>query len=64
MQEHEYGEKREIKYGTKHFSCGTKVYLAPGQRGDGYENIVVIGLPRYGDKYIEVVMRCAYIENY
>lgn len=64
VQEHAYGEKREIKYGTKHFSRGTKVYLAPVQWGDGYEYIVVIGLPRYGNKYIEVIMRSAYIENY
>ena len=60
----EYGLKREIKNGTKHFSRGTKVYLAPVQWGDGYEYIVVIGLPRYGNKYIEVIMRSAYIENY
>lgn len=53
VKEHEFGEKREIKYGTKHFSHGTKVFLAPAQWGDGYENIVVIGLPRHGDKYIE-----------
>ena len=64
VQEHEWGEKREIKYGTKHFSQGTKVFLAPVQWGDGYENIVVIGLPRYGKKYIEIVMRSEYIENY
>ena len=64
VQEHEYGEKHEIKYGTKHFSRGSKVFLAPAQWGDGYENIVVIGLPRYGSKYIEIIIRSKYIENY
>ncbi len=64
VQKHDYGEEHEIKYGTKHFSRGTKVFLAPAQWGDGYENIVVIGLPRYGKKYIEVITRSEYIENY
>lgn len=35
VQEHEYGEEREIKYGTRQFSRGTKVFLAPVQWGDG-----------------------------
>ena len=39
------------------------MYLAPAQWGDGYENIVVIGLSRYKKKYIEVITRSAYIEN-
>ena len=64
VREHEFGEKRERKYGTKHFSSGTKVFLAPAQWGDGYENIVVIGLPRHGGRHIEVITRSEYIENY
>lgn len=64
VQEHESGEDHEIRYGTKQFSRGTKVFLAPCQWGDGYENIVVIGLPRHGNKYIEVVTRSEYVENY
>ena len=63
-EKHEYGEEHEIKYGTKHFSRGTKVYLAPAQWGDGYENIVVIGMPRHQKKFIEVITRSKYIENY
>ena len=64
VKEHEYGEEQEIKYGTKHFSCGTKVFIAPAQWGDGFENIVVIGLPRYGHRYIEIITQSKYIENY
>ncbi len=52
-EKHEYGEEHEVKYGTKHFSRGTKVYLAPAQWGDGYEKIVVIGMPRHQKKFIE-----------
>lgn len=63
VQEHVFGEDREIKYGTKHFSAGTKVFLAPVQWGDGYEKIVVIGLPRHGKHYVEIVTRSAYVEN-
>ena len=64
VREHEFGEENEIKYGTKQFSGGTKVFLAPAQWGDGYEKIVVIGLSRYKKKYIEVVTRSKYIENF
>ena len=64
VQEHLFGEEHEIRYGTKQFSGGTKVYLSPAHWGDGYENIVVIGMPRSGNRYIEVVTRSKYIENY
>ncbi len=61
---HEYGEQHEIKYGTKHFSGGTKVYIAPAQWGDGFEKVVVIGKPRHGSKLIEIVMPSERIENF
>ncbi len=64
VESHEYGEHHELKEGIKQFSKGTKVYLAPSQWGDGYENIVVIGCPRHRKTYIEIVMRSKYIENY
>ena len=64
VAEHEFGEEKEIKKGTKHFSSGTKVCLAPVQWGDGYERIVVIGMARKSRKYIEVVMQTKYIENF
>lgn len=64
VEQHEYGEEHEIKKGTQQFSPGAKVYLAPAQWGDGYEYIVVIGLPRHGGKYIEIVIRSKYVENY
>lgn len=61
----EYGENHEIKNGTKQFSGGTKVYVAPVQWGDGYENVIVLGKPR-GRKggLIEMVIRRKYIENF
>ena len=64
VEEHEFGEEHEIKKGTKQFSSGTKVYLAPVQWGDGYEKVIVIGIARGSRKYIEVVMQKKYIENF
>lgn len=63
VEKHEFGEAREIKYGTKQFSPGTKVFIAPAQWGDGYEKVVVIGLPRHGRGYIEVITQAKYIEH-
>lgn len=63
VQQHEYGEAHEILRGTKQFSPGTKVFLAPAAWGDGYENVVVIGMPRGCRHYIEVITHSEYIEN-
>ena len=60
----EYGEDREIKYGTKGFSGGTKVYLAPIQWGDGYERVVVLGKPRHKHGLAEMVIPLKHFENY
>ena len=64
VQEREYGENHESKHGTKHFSPGTKVYCAPGHWADDGENIIVIGKHRGSPKYIKLVMRRKYIENF
>ena len=37
-EQREYGEEHEIKKGTKAFSGGSKVHIAPVQWGDGGEN--------------------------
>ena len=60
----EYGEDREIRYGTKGFSGGTKVYLAPIQWGDGYERVVVLGKPRHKYGLAEMVIPLKHIENF
>ena len=59
-----YGQEHEVKYGTKHFSPGTKVYIAPHQWGDGGENLVVLGNPRHKKGLIECVIRSDYICNW
>ena len=64
VKEHPFGEERVMRTGTKHFRPGAKVYCAPINWGDGYESIVVIGAPRHGREYIEVVMDRKLIENF
>ena len=64
VKSHPFGEEKEERYGTKQFAPGSKVYCAPGQWGDGYENIVVIGRPRYGKQFIQIVMPSKRIENF
>jgi hypothetical protein len=61
---HFYGPEKEIKYGTKHFSPGTKVYCAFIYGGAGNENILVFGKPRKSFRMITVVLRRQYIKNF
>jgi hypothetical protein len=61
---HYWGEKKEIKSGTKHFRAGTKVYCAFVYGGMGHEAIWVMGKPRKSFRMIEVVLRHEYIRNF
>ena len=58
-----FGETKEIRHGTKHFSGGTKVYIFPEFGGCGHENIRVIGLPRKRYKAINVIIPTKLITN-
>ena len=64
VESHEYGEEHETRIGTKQFMPDAKLYLAPIQWGDGYENVVVIGKPRHRRGLIEIVMHRKHITNY
>lgn len=64
VEKHPYGEEHEIRYGSKHFSGGTKVYIAPAQWGDGMEKIVVLGLSRHSQNFVEVVISSKLVENF
>ncbi|MBU5462701.1 hypothetical protein [Lachnoclostridium sp. MSJ-17] len=64
IEKHPYGEEHEIRYGSKHFSGGTKVYIAPAQWCDGMEKIVVLGLSRYSRNFVEVVISNKLVENF
>jgi hypothetical protein len=59
-----YGENREIKRGTKHFSAGTKVYCFPPLWGDGYEKIKVIGRHRGSRRLVTMVLPAKRLTNW
>ncbi len=64
VEKHEFGEDHAIKYGTKHFRPGAKVFINLVYGGMGHENILVIGVPRHMKQYIEVVIRRKYVCNF
>lgn len=66
VEERPYGHGgAELKRGTKHFSPGTKVYCFPGQWGDGYEMIRVLGKHRgYKGGLVDMVIRSEWITNW
>lgn len=59
-----YGENKEIHRGTRKFSSNTKVYCFPTQWKDGYDQIKVIGRPRFSQKYILSIMSSKHIANW
>lgn len=59
--ENKIGEDKRIVHGTRHFSPGTKVFLHPPNWD---ERVAAIGIPRYTDKYIRVVMDVRKLEHF
>ena len=64
VQEHEFGETKEVRRGSKHFTPGTKVYCLPPQWGDGYEKVVAVGIARGSRRWITVVLPSRLITNW
>lgn len=60
----EYGEQREIRLGTRHFSPNTKVYCFPPGWGDGYEDIRVIGRHRGSARLATIIMPSRRLTNW
>ena len=63
VEKHYFGENKEIRYGTKHFRGGAKIFIFPQYGGMGHEHIRVIGLPRKRYMVIDVVIPTKYITN-
>lgn len=55
------GEDKRLVHGTRHFRPGTKVFLHPPNWDD---RVAAIGIPRYTDKYVRVVMDIHKLENF
>lgn len=64
VDEHEYWENHEIRYGNKQFRPGANVFINLVYGGMGHENILVIGNPRHSRRYIEIVIARKYVENF
>lgn len=64
VDEHFYGENKEVKRGTKHFRPGAKVYCIPEFGGMGHESIRVIGKPRGNSAMINIVIPTKRIKNF
>ena len=55
------GEDKWLVHGTRHFRPGTKVFLHPPNWDD---RVAAIGIPRYTDKYVRVVMSVRKLEHF
>jgi len=55
------GEDKRLVHGTRHFRPGTKVFLHPPHWDD---RVAAIGVPRYTDKYVRIVMSTHKLENF
>ena len=56
VAQHEYSVDKEIRYGSKHFAPGAKVYCISPDGYDGYTKIRVIGMHRSSKRRIYVIM--------
>lgn len=61
---HYWGEQKEIRYGTKHFRPGAKLYCTFPYGGMGHENIRVFGKPRGQRRMITIVIEARYVKNF
>lgn len=61
IKEHLYGVEKEVRYGTKHFVPGAKVYCSIAFNDP--DRLVVIGTPRHSRKLIEVIIERRKVEN-
>jgi|SRR5579872_6961537 len=64
VEQRSYGEGHQMRPGTKHFSGGTKVYCLPGQWGDGFEQIIVIGRHRGSKQFKTMVISSDWVTNW
>lgn len=64
VEESEYGENHEIRYGNKQFRPNAKVYVNLVYGGMGHESVLVIGKPRRSYGYIEIVIARKYVEKF
>jgi hypothetical protein len=54
----------EKRPGTKHFRPRAKVYCFPALWGDGYDQIKVVGRHRGSNRYVTMIIKSAWLENW
>ena len=64
VEEHIFGEQKEIRKGTKQFPPGAKLYIFPSQWDTFHGSTIVIGKPRKQNRLIKIVTRMEYITNW
>lgn len=64
VDENVIGEEHRVVHGTRHFAPGTKVYCACELGGNGWERICVLGIPRYSDNLISMIVPATKIRNF
>jgi hypothetical protein len=64
VDKHHFGELKEIRRGTKHFSPGTKVYCIPEYGSTAHDRMRVIGKPRTSNSMINVIIETSRIKNF
>lgn len=65
VSERAYGPGGQMtRRGTKHFPAGAKVYCLPGQWGDGYDQIIVIGRHRGSHTFRTMIIDSAWVTHW
>jgi hypothetical protein len=64
IDEHFWGENKEIRKGSKQFRPGAKVYCMPEFGGMAHESMRVLGKPRKQKRLINIVIRTQLIKNF
>ena len=59
-----WGEKKQLRSGTKHFRPGAKLYCVFVFGGGGHEFVRVLGKPRKSFRMIDIVFPTNYIKNF
>lgn len=64
VDENIVGKEHRLVHGTRHFVPGTKVYCVCELGGNGWERICVIGVPRYSDNLVSMIIPATKICNF
>lgn len=64
VETHKVAKGKKTVKGSRHFSAGSKVYMTAAFFGQGAERCTVIGVPKYSDHVIGVVIDTELIDHF